>query len=553
MHALKFIWHQFRSDTRHHFWFLVGYGCIVALSAWVNTASSFDFVVDDRGIPRTEYQIMVMLITLLPAGFIIPFLVFADPVDVPDAFWRVKPMDSLSMLGGKVLWVVVWLIGMPFFGECTSVTLLGGAAKLPYIAIDFIGLRAMVLFLVFALATLTDQPFKFVVGLIALFFCFVIVGSFVTAIVEKPRLSYRAGIAMTHVMYGVAVVGSLLVAAVQYRWRRTLVFGSPMVVLLFLTGFTLKHQAIDFSPAPPEPSDSRFKQMTMNLSEVRIESGKQTLDGNDPDVLKMTFTLDGIPNMAAIGFGEMDLKVDNGKTKHKFSHLPSYAFPHLRRNSLKRIQEANDRQQALRQAVYQNILRHLTGHKLENIPPLINEFVVPIPRESATKESATWKVSGVIRYHCFSYNEFDRFQIDTPQVSKNISLKRETKLDFHKEEVFFKWQWPAHYSKTKTIKISNREVSSWVEPMNLDSLTFGNPLPGQWFFYLHNTVNDEFWNDSNHVNSLYSNGVPWSSLYFGHTSVKGPENFTYDEWIAYRARFIGRIEIPFETEIVKTP
>ena len=102
MHALKFIWHQFLADTRRHRWFIFGYACIVAVFTGVDAVLPFEYTSDNRAI-RTW-------ITLLPALFLVPFLVFADPVDAPEAFWRVKPVSSLSMAGAKLLWISVWLI-----------------------------------------------------------------------------------------------------------------------------------------------------------------------------------------------------------------------------------------------------------------------------------------------------------------------------------------------------------------------------------------------------------------------------------------------------------
>jgi len=167
MHALKFIWYQFLADTRRHRWFIFGYACIVAVFTGVDAVLPFEYTSDNRAI-RTW-------ITLLPAVFMVPFLVFADPVDAPDAFWRVKPVSSLSMAGAKLLWISVWLILMPLIGECYAVVTLGSVARIPYVAFDYIGFRAMVLLIVFTMAALTNQPFKFVVGLVVAFLSLVLV------------------------------------------------------------------------------------------------------------------------------------------------------------------------------------------------------------------------------------------------------------------------------------------------------------------------------------------------------------------------------------------
>lgn len=553
MHALKFILHQFLADTRRHRWFIVGYACMVAILAWANTNLSFEFVVDDRGIPRTEYQIMVILITLLPAGFMVPFLVFADPVDAPDAFWRVKPLGSINMVGAKILWVLVWLIGMPFLGECISVIALGGVTKLPYIAVDFIGLHSLVIFMILALATLTNEPFKFLVGLVTLFLSFFLIGSLISALMNGQPLAYRVGLIMTNVMICFAILGSLFVAIVQYRWRLNVTICFPLVIFLYATGLIIKQQTIDFSHASQVPSDSPFNQMKMDLSQVGVNPGKRTLEGKDPDVLRMTFTLDNIPPMSAVGLGEMDLNVDTGHKVHTFSHLPSYAFPKLRKSDLEVNQDLIDRQLASRKVIYKNLLRQLRGHQYQKSNPLVQEIAIPIPEFPGMTESSKWKISGVVRYHCFSYNEFGRFPIDTKEIARNITLNKNTRLDFQKDEVFFRCHWEPGYARYPRIWITNREVSSWLDPMNLDSWTYGNPIPGHWFFYLHNTAQNEFWENPGQINSLHANGVPWSSLFFGFTSIQGPEVFSYDEWIAFRARFVGCIEFPFKTEILSTP
>ena len=139
----------------------------MAVFAWINGTSMYEHSFDVMGNSWIkDIQLFHLLITLFPAGLMVSFLVFADPVDAPDAFWLTKPISGICMAGGKFLWVLVWLIGMPFLGECLAITVLGGWDKLPYIAFDFIGLRVMVFLMVFALASLTNQPSYFVIGLI---------------------------------------------------------------------------------------------------------------------------------------------------------------------------------------------------------------------------------------------------------------------------------------------------------------------------------------------------------------------------------------------------
>lgn len=517
----------------------------MAVFAWINGTSMYEHSFDAMGNSWIkDIQLFHLLITLFPAGLMIPFLVFADPVDVPDAFWLTKPFSGICMAGGKFLWVLVWLIGMPFLGECVAITALGGWDKLPYIAFDFIGLRAMVFLMVFALASLTNQPSYFVIGLIvSVLFTGISIG-FAHGFFDASRLPNHAQVALTNAIGGLMIIGSLGVSVVQYQWKKTLFLGIPLSMGVILCAAVLDLQSIDFSHSKEISEESPFSTLELSVSDAQVERGKRTLDGREPSHLNLVFKLENIPPLGSAGVVDVDLSIQSNQNSLNQKHISRLitVSPEPNVDSTARVISSK-----LFQPLHDNIRRHLEGQVPTMNEPLYVYLKHTLPSDEELEFGNNMIIRGLVRVDCYEYDEFGRIPIG-PQMRAAVK-GGDGKIHeavFEHEGTRLRFAWSRHYDRSSFISGFVRHLSATTDPNNLDLRTSQNYAVSQWHFLFRNSESNEIWHNPEYGNGFGCHQSPWSSIHLSQSGMHGPRRADYDELVAFRARYVGRKAFKFE-------
>ena len=152
--TLFLIWHQFIKETREHRTSLIGILLIAGAYTAIAASGRLESIQTSWNYPLLRQNPMLpFMFTLAPGLFLVPFLAFADSCSEPDAFWVTKPLGTMTVVGAKILWISVWLIGFPLLGECIVVISLGGAENLVPVMVDFVLIRSAYFFTAFALVS----------------------------------------------------------------------------------------------------------------------------------------------------------------------------------------------------------------------------------------------------------------------------------------------------------------------------------------------------------------------------------------------------------------
>lgn len=535
--------HQFRKETREHLWFIVGYGAIVTAFATLGVSGLLENATDKWGRPllmdNEEYYLFV---TLLPALFYVPFLAFADPTDSPDAFWLTKPPRATLVVGAKLLWIAVWLIGMPLIGEVVVIASLGGAGKLGYIIADYVILRAAIFLPVFALAAVANHPLKLVVAVIALPVLANVIEALLEAMGMEPRhLTRIAELALSQVWLGCLMLVGLVGALQQYHWRRTLRLGGPMMVLAVAALVFIDRQSVDLSSAPSLSPGSEFAEVKLRLESPRIQPGELGIHGVGKSTLHATAVLDNLPPTGAVGLAGMNLVLRAGDREVRF---PFHSGDWQRFND-----DGADKKR-----VFGNLIRRLKSEAGAD-GSLRAKVKIALPAEVNREFAAAGEptISGVVVFDCFSYEESGRLRTpsyDGPTHPPNNTRLRSS-LEHNGERLTL--IWPVAPGNQRQIAIQHRHLSSSLDPDNPEPRVQSHHNVAGRFHVARESGTGRCWESYADQYEESCGAAARSALHLNRSWMTIPAGFPADEVVVFEARHQGRIAIEFNTPRQVTP
>ena len=537
----RLLWHQFRKETREHLWFTIGYGIIVAIYTYMGACGLFETVTDkwDRPI-ILDNEMFMLFISLVPAIFYAPFIAFADPTDSPDAFWLTKPPRAAIVVGGKLLWITVWLIGMPLIGECIMVVALGGGMKVFYVAIDYVHLHAAFAFGAFALGTVATNPIRLILGALAIPVMMEFLGALARTILGdelSDEIPYTASVALSWLWIGIVSAGAIAIACAQYRWRRPLQVGLPAGVLLLSAALLAERLKVDLTNRPVVGADHPFAASTARLATIRIAPGELTGGGIGRSHLTAHATFEKLPHGCALGIVELDLTFSVNGRKRRVRHLS-------------KDWGGFDDEHQDRPRVYRDLVERIGDASSSATATLRCRIRVPLPRdlEEDLANAPTIKVSGRVRADCFGYEEFGRIQPPPYDGPTFPPTNRRDPATFRKNDVLLTLFWPVAPGNVRQVAVQYRQISATLAPDNAELWTRAHQHVAPWYYVPRNTRSGTAWKDyaGQTIESNFTS--PRTALHLNRGWFSIPSSFPADEIVVFRARHLGQRTIELSTQ-----
>ena len=429
-------------------------------------------------------------------------------------------------------------------GECITILSLGGVSKLPYIAIDFIGLRAMIFMMVFALATLANQPFSFVIGLVVSFLSLVVIVGVTHQFIDRPPLPLVEEVSIVNKVSAFVILGSISVAVFRYQWKQHFIFGisQAMIIMLVATILYLR-------PAPAVNTSSimntePFSKLELILESAEIKRGHVTIDGLEPSRLNFIVLLRQIPPLGSAVVREIELSIphENGEVfKERVSRSIRIS------NSSEAIRSDTFKQPDNNLVLQNNLENQLQGDAISQMEPAYIHFssVLPVGLKLAVNQVNPIKI--ITRVDCFQYDEFGRFSIRNSVESALKGNKHPAPISFENEGTRIFLKWSSNYAQSNSFTLFIRHLSASMDPENLDLIAY-TPLwqMSQWHFVFRNSLTGEVMRTTGAPVHLMCHNNPWSAIHLDHASLNGPSSSEYDEIVCFRASYAGQVtlEVP---------
>lgn len=530
---IHLILHQFRRENREHWWFIVGYSGIVAAFTALGATSILEDAKDHWGRPLLmDNEELYLFISLVPAMFFAPFLAFADPTDDPEAFWLTKPARASMVVSGKILWMTVWLIGMPLVGECITIALLGGGAKIAYVAVDCAYLRAAFVFSAFALGSVANHPLRLIIGVLSIPVMMEFIGAGIQTVTGNPltdSIPFAAALTLSWYWIGAIATGAIGIALAQYRWRRPFAIGVPAIAACITITLLIERQSVDFSRPSGIAMNSPFAAVTVKLNSVRIQPGALTIDGLDRTRLTAKAVMENVPHSYTVGLVEWQLAISADGQEHRLTHLSG---------DWKRFHE--DQKDGKR--VFQDIIARIKNGPQSSTTNI--HAIVDIPLSDAIAKSLTGatniSVRGQARLDCFAYHEFATLEpapyngpIHPPNNQRvHTSIERGgTKLTLN---------WPVAPGSNRQISIQTRRISASLDPDNEDPRVRSHNHVTPWYYILRNSASGECWTSYTDQYVEHYRFAVRSPIHLHRGWVSIPSSFNADEVIVFKARYVGQ-------------
>lgn len=539
----QLILHQFHRENREHWWFIAGYGFIVAAFTTLGATSMLENAKDHWGRPLLmDNEQLYLFMSLVPAMFFAPFLGFADPTDDPDAFWLTKPARASLVVSGKILWLTVWLIGMPLIGECITIGSLGGSAKLAYVAIDFVFLRSACVFSAFALGCVASHPLRLVIGAFSIPVMLEIIGAGIQTVIGKPlsvTIPFAAALTLSWLWISAVSAGAISIALAQYQWRRPLAIGVPSVMICIAVPLLIERQNVDLSRTPGIAMNSPFAAVTLKVDSVKIQPGALTIYGVDHTRLTAKAVLQNVPHSYTLGVVEWRLILSVDGRQHTLPYLSG---------NWKRFHD----DQADRGRVFNDIIKRIHRGPQSTTTNLHATVEIPLPHDlaHALNDATNITVRGRARLDCFAYHDFATLKPAPYDGPTSPPSNRRVDSSFEKDGTKMTLSWPVAPGNSRQVSIQTRRISSSLDPDNESPRVRSHNHIVPWYYVPRSSETGESWSSYEDQYVEASRFAVRSPLHLHRGWFTIPSSFKADEIIVFKARYVGQrtVEINSKSE-----
>ena len=551
--TLQLIWHQFRKETREHFWYLLGFALIQTLYTILGATLVLEEVTNLTGSPiLSDNEELLFIGMQLPAILIAPFVALSDSSNDCEAFWLTKPVSATAVVLGKLLWLAVWFIGMPLVSECIMVSALGGGAKLTYIASDFILIRAAFVFTAFGLATLSTN----LLHLAIMLFSFPFVMTMLEAVTKTlsgrsmdASLSYGASIFQSSVWITALVAAALVIAWAQYQWRNARLIGIPAAIAAFVLVSCLAQWNLDLSDrplAPPAAGQAGFEQIQLHLDPVHINPGTLTVNGSGQPSFHARALLTGVPATGAVGLSRFSFQIEVGDRKQSFDYVSNDRLRFFEDGSTKR-------------RIFGTLIQQVQCKPFQPTAEIqaSMRIPIPIPADSDLLQGGPISITGTATFDCFDYPEFGRLkQAPSDGTSSPINIELRSSLERNSTRVTMIQPVTGETVRdvsgeaVLSVIFVNRHISALGAPDNHELWIKSHYEIAPWYYLLRDSRSGAFWEDYHDQWSFHCGAAVRCALHVNESFVTLDANFPTDEAILFSARYRGTIQRSFKLSIV---
>ena len=537
----RLLWHQFRKETREHLWFILGYGVIIAIYTALGVTSLLESAKDQWDRPLImDNEELCFFITLLPAVCFVPFVAFADPTDSPEAFWLTKPPRTVIVVGGKLLWILAWLLAMPMIAECVVAIGLGGAAKVLPVALDYLWLRGAIILGAFALASVANHPLRLALAAVCIpvfleFFDAFLVSALGVSL--SSGIPYAASIALSWIWIGILAVGATAVAFAQYRWRRPLAVGLPATIAVIVITTVVEHREADVTSPPSIPLNSPFSEVSLRLDNFSIDQGDLSPHGREDSHLHADAWFGHVPHTATVGVVELALNLTINGRQHRIRHFSS-------------DWQRFDEEHRDRRRVFAEIGERLRSGPQQSTSILRGKIRVPLPQAVAEdlNGNPTIEVTGTARVDCFDHQEFGILKPPPHDGPTFPPSNRRVRSLLQKDDILLTMFWPVAPANQRHVPVQIREIATAsLCPENAKLWTRSHNHVTPWYFVPRNAKSNTVWSQYDEQSVETHHASPRMALHLNRAWFSIPTSFPADEIVVFKARFVGQRDIAINT------
>jgi hypothetical protein len=528
---LFLIWHQFIKETREHRNSLIGilliagaYTTIAATGILENIQTSWNYPL------LTQNPILPFMFTLVPGLLLVPFLAFADSCSEPDAFWVTKPLGTMTVVGAKVLWISVWLIGLPLIGEGIVVVSLSGTEHLAPVMFDFVLIRAAYFFTAFALATLFNQIFHFTIAALCIPFIGAILAACMTTFSpEISRVARNSPMAISELLIWCVSLPiiAIFVACFQYRYRVDIKRGTLCVLSVVAVCSVLTSKPVDLldHSIPIQQSQALgTDQIAINLHSSHVVPTTLNPQNHSTDQLELDISIANTPPLTTLLLNQVRLTIETAERKvvleDNYQTLKCYT-----ENS------------SPTERVFNEIISHLK-EETNTRHSIAGKITVSFPPGEKAND---WKgrvvsITGAVRFDLFDHYEFGRLEPNLAFDHKSSITALGTSIVMH---------WPKKTPTSLYISFIYRHIASNNAFKHSELRSRWNPMVIPWYFVFRDQKNNTYWEQLEGQVNEYCGGSSFCALHIGRSTATLPLGINVDEVIVYGSRYLGTVHRTF--------
>jgi hypothetical protein len=303
--------HVARKDVRYTRWALIVYSALVLVAlvhALALPLAAGPNALAPNGVGRSNPLSMTMLVLVLLGIILAATAVQADSPVQSNAFWASRPFGAGAMVGAKLLYCGVVLVGMPLIAEAIGMlryNVIPGA--LAATLIQSVLIYGLVLLCTAVVAALTTDLRGFIVGALVLVVGFFIIGAILS---DSGSRAFANPSKLVSVAIAVGAGVALLMALYRRRGVGWIAWvGAVIVVGAAFVAF----DAIDGPSATQVPASLRSATISLDVvDQVRFTAPNNPVEGKARMVVR--FNMASIPQTArlAIQIDSAQLHLRNG-------------------------------------------------------------------------------------------------------------------------------------------------------------------------------------------------------------------------------------------------
>lgn len=521
------IWHQFIKETREHRNALIGILLITIIYTALAASGLLESIQTSWHYPLlTQNPLLPYMFTLVPGLFIVPFLAFADSFREANAFWITKPLGATTVVGAKLLWISVWLIGFPLLGECLVVATLNGTANLGAVTLDFILIRATYFFTIFALASLYSEILHFTVAVISIPFVHTTLDATMASItprIQQPAFSSPTAISTLVIWTWILPAIALAAACLQYRYRFSTKHGTFLTLGAITIISALPLGQIDLLDHPlPEDSATAeaADEIQINIHSSHVIPRALTPEGTSRDQLEIGLLIANQAPLTSLLLNKIQITLTTPERRlviEQNSHQLS---------AYRELEFAPER-------IFQNIISQLKDEPPAK-PPIPAKITVELPQG---ERASHWKDQRVTIQATASFDLFDH--VEFGRMSPNLSgdlISAVTVRGTH-----MKMHWTPDASRSRLIAFTYRHIAANFSTDYQELRSRWNPMVIPWYFVFRDLTNNTYWERLESQNNEHCQGSSFCALHVARSTVKLPPGATPDEVIIYASRYVGTL------------
>lgn len=525
------IWHQFLKETREHRNSLIGILSIAAVYTGLAASGQLESIQTYWNSPLlTQNPLLPFMFTLAPGLFLVPFLAFADSCSEPDAFWVTKPLGATAVVGAKILWISVWLIGFPLLGEGIVVISLGGAESLIPVMVDFVLIRAVYFFTFFALASLFNQLFHFIIAALCIPFAGAILAATIdTFSPETSIVARRSPTAIsTFIIWCSALpVFTIVVACFQYRYRVDMKSGALCALCVLIVCSVLTSKPVDLLDHPISIQQSNALEadkIAIKLHSASLIPKALTPLDHSRDQLELEVSITKTPPLSALLLNRIrltirteDQEVVIEENSQKLNGYIEHGTPPER--------------------IFKGIISQLKDEtKASNSIP--GKIFVSFP---PGEKISNWKdqnisIVGEVNFDLIDHYEFGRLE---PKLDSD----RESSVS--SQGISMTMLWPKDTSRSRYIVFQYRHIAANFASNYHELRTRWNPEIIPWYFVFRDRTHNTYWEHLEGQNNEHCTASSFCALHVARSTATLPLGVNADEVIVYASRYLGTIQREF--------